>query len=158
MQQIAMQEEVPEDFEVLDTNGSPLPNQPVRATRAQIDARTIEQFERVVPPELWDELVEDEPPASGSRTARVLGRMEAFVRRANEHSQRTRRGLERKREEEETTDQKLRRELSSVLAKIELREGKEVKAPMLRLTSKLIIRASCVTFGKGLVLVGVGRL
>jgi hypothetical protein len=128
LEEVALREEVREEFDVLNKQGVPLRKQPARATPAEIDARTIEQFKQLLPTDLFEDLVDDEPPTTGDRTARALGRMDTIVGKTQEHSRRTRRGLAVKRAEEETPYQKLRRELIAALAKIELREGSRDKS------------------------------
>jgi hypothetical protein len=128
LEEVALGEEVREEFDVLDKQGVPLPKQPARATPAEIDARTIEQFKKMVPTELLVNLVDDEPPPTGSRTARALGRVAAIVDKTQEHSHRTRKGLAVQRKEAETAYQRLHRELIAALAKIELRAGSKNKS------------------------------
>jgi hypothetical protein len=126
LEEVALREEVREEFEALDKQGVPLPQQPEPATPTEIDARTIEKFNGLVPTELLETLVDDRPPMSGTRTARALGRMDVIVGRAKEHSRRTRGGLANTLEED--TRRKLPRELVAALAKIKLPTGSRNKS------------------------------
>lgn len=124
LEEVALREEVRGEFDVLGKRGVPLPKQPGRATPSEIDARTISQFKTLLPTDLLEILGEDEPPATGTRTARALGRMDAIVDRAQTHSGLTRDGIANY----PTADQELRRQLIAALAGVKLRAGSRSKS------------------------------
>lgn len=130
LEEVAQREEVREEFELLDKRGVPLPKQPPRATPEQIDARTIEEFRSLAPTELLEDLVEDEPPSSGTRTARALGRLETIVAKAQQHSGRTLKGLKdpERRDKQQIAKQAMRRALLDTLAKAGLKAGSRTKS------------------------------
>ena len=130
LKEVAQREEVREEFELLDKHGVPSPKQPPRATHEQIDARTIEQCRSLAPTELLEDLIDDEPPSSGTRTARALGRLEAIVAIAQQHSHRTRKGLRdpERRDKQHIAKQAMRRALLDTLAKARLKAGSRTKS------------------------------
>lgn len=130
LEEVAQREEVHEEFELLGKRGVPLSKQPPRATPEQIDARTIAQFRSVAPTELLEDLIDDEPPSSGTRTARALGRLETIVAKAQQHSRRTHEGLRdpERRDKQQIAKQEMRRELVAALREANLKAGSRTKS------------------------------
>lgn len=139
LEHIALGEEVREEFEVLDKQGVPLPEQPAPSTAGEIEARKIEQFKKLVsadkrlrqsiPPDLLEILEGDEPPATGSRSTRALGFVHAIAAEAEKRSRLVRKGLE---QNPKTDDQVLREKLIAALSEIKLPTGSRQKADLAR--------------------------